>query len=309
MSEPLPDAPLDWPVSTRTPELRRGGLAAALRVLLPLGPPALVLETEGQEKDASSLVGRLAGTGCPVLAVVGALACAGASGSATLDDPGEAAGAATMQALRASLAFLSRLRCRRLALPVGDGGVPGADGLRAVLKGSADPTAAVAEWRSLQRVSREEAADRLIQRVDALARSEPHVRFLLVPDGDALSLLDAEVAEWVLEDLPVGNVGLVLETGCLWLAQRFGAAGPAEWLERLGRRVELVAFSDHDGRERADLLPGTGLGSPGDLSDLLPRSVPWVIRGDPLAPEHFLRESASILERALGPPPATEDVL
>lgn len=306
MSEGSPGDGLGWPVSTRTATLVGSGLTAALRGILELQPAALVIETRGPVPEAGFVARRLGSARFPVLGVVGSLTRDGPARPVGLDHPDPAEAAAAQSALAASLSPLARLRCRRLLLPIGDGGVPGAPALRNLLPTIPEPAQAVREWKEMQRPAREEAADRLIRRIDALARLEPRVRFLLLPEGDPLTLLDEEVAGWILEDLPVKNVGLVLETGVLGLLETFGGPGVSAWLQLLGERVEMVVLADHDEKERADLLPGAGVLRFSELADQLPRTVPWVIRGDPSAGEAFFRGCVDVLERALGRPPDLE---
>lgn len=306
MSELPAGASLGWALSTRTMTAAGRGLPEALEALRGFLPPGLVLDAPGRALDLGRAEAQLKVSGCPLLAVRAPLVEDAPEPAPNLDAAGAADGARAVELVRATCPLLARHRCRRLLVELGDADLPGAPGVRAALPASEDPGALVAGWRAEQREAREAAADRVVRRLHALGRHHEGLRILILPAADPLSFLDLEAANWILEDLPLNNLHLALDLGVTGLQEALGGAGAAAWLDTLGGAVELVLFADHDGRMRGDLLPGAGLGRWEGLPELLPRSVPWVLRPDPGVPEGFLREAADVLERRGLRPPALD---
>lgn len=295
------------PFSTRTRRTMEQGLAAGLEELLPLVPPALVIEAGAAAGPLGPVVALTRHAGVPVLAVVGPL-LEGESPAA--DDL--ASGVATtlgnaLDAFRRTLAVMGRLRSRRLVVPIGAAGLPGADLLEEELRGGVeDAPAAVAAWKEKVRGAREAAVDRLCRATHALASQESGVDLLLLPTDSPAGLLDPETAEWILEDVPRRNLGLAIDVGAAELARLRGGVGFSRWLEPLDAHVRLLCLTDHDGAGRSDLLPGAGRLDPGELRPFLARSRPAVVRLDPTRGSEDLVECEALLRDRLGglPDPA-----
>ena len=307
MSDPDPSAPLVWPVSTRTGTTNQRGLSGGLEEIFSLMPPGFAVQANGPVRAPRQLAGTIAKTGRPTLAVIGAFSATTWPTPARIDAADEEEGRAALMQLSDTLPFLGSLRCPRLVVPIGCGDLPGADAIRSLLEDAEDPRRLIREYWQERVAPREEAVDRVIRRLDLLARTASSVRFLLTPGSDPLTLLGAETAQWILEDVPVSNLGLALDTGAAGREGALLGSGTDEWLEKLGDRTELVLLSDHDGRRRSDLLPGTGLMGFSDLTDSLPRGVPWILHGDPGVPGCFFRESSRFLVDRMGPPPDTDN--
>lgn len=287
------------PISTRTPVTRRSGLAAGIEDLAPLEPPALVLEAAGGAGPLAAAEATLRRIRCPVLACVGPIVGAPprrgippSLASAAAEDRHEAAAG-----LVATLGFMSRVRCARLIVEAGSGDVEGpprtpASGLPA--------SGVVADWSRDRRRQREAATERLCRGLDAVARSVPAARVLLLPGADPFSLLDLEATGWVLDDLRSLGVRLAFDTGHLGLREAQGGPAFADWLDRFAASVDVVLFSDHDGSARCDLLPGMGRFDFAVLRGVLPQGAVRVLRPSQDLPADACRDADAFLADRIG---------
>jgi len=128
---------------------------------------------------------------------------------------------------------------------------------------------------ALHREVREEAASRAAR---ALWRAQAEGVPLALRNGGAAAdlVLDPEVAEWLLDDLPA--LGLFLDPARALRARRLGLGPePEVWADRFAARTRGVFVhglgSDlAGGSHPEDVAPDWGT-----LSDALPRGAPWVI--------------------------------
>ena len=102
--------------------------------------------------------------------VIGPLAAVAWTTPARIDAEDEGEGGAALNHLAVTLRSLRGLRCRRLVVPVGAGDLPGVVATRGQLQTATDPVEVAGDWRSRQGPDREAAVDRLVRRLDALAR-------------------------------------------------------------------------------------------------------------------------------------------
>ena len=286
-----------WAVSTRVPGWERRGLEAALSALAPLEPAGILLEAASAPGSPSRIAAALAQAGAPLVGVLAPLD----SNSGSIDSQADAR--PILRGLSQALDLLARCGGRRLILQTGDAGIDGA----ALMADALDENRVAARdrlmaWREGRSQMREEAATVVLRRLHSLRRAHAGVRWSLLPGPGVCDLLDCESLDWILEDQG-GEVGVSLDLGTLGLRQARGDDPVERWLEHFGARTDVVLFSDHDGRRRSSLLPGMGVIQWAEYRDLLPRSVPWVLRPDPEIPLEFLGECRRVLGQWVGHPP------
>jgi hypothetical protein len=290
-------------LSTRTATTARRGLAAGLEELLPLDPEGLVLETSGEAGAMDRVAALVRAANIPVLGIQAPLAGSGGKPQPRLDAAERRDRRAAFEAVIETVDLLARVRGRRLLLGLGDGDLSGAEEMRRGWSEGRLGAAELAEWRAERSGVRAAAVERSCRVLHELLRRAGGAQLVLVPESDPVGLLDAETAGWMLEDLGGAGLGIAWDLGVLGLRDHRGIEPLAGWFAKTAAQARMILIADHDGRERADLLPGAGLLEFAALQSELGRTIPWVLRPDPEAGIAEIRESAALIRDRLGPHP------
>jgi sugar phosphate isomerase/epimerase len=92
-----------------------------------------------------------------------------------------------------------------------------------------------------------------------------------------------EIMEWLLRPLPVGGVGICIDTGHLNV---YSQAPVKRWWELLGDRVMVVHIHDNDGLSDDHLVPGEGTFDFGEFIELMCGSTELPIMDFEISPSH-----------------------
>lgn len=267
-------------LDTRTALTRQRGLAEGIAALAPLVPCGLFLDAGPAAQRQRSV---------PQGAVVAALESAGVPLLGLMWRPEHGTqhhmavdgheGVLAAKACAAAIATLPQLRTRTLVLHCGDGGLADAQDLRTASAGHQNER--VAQLHCARQAAFEAAVERLLRRLHALLSACSGVRILLRNEADAASLLTADSAEWLLAELSKAGLGIALDSGAAGLAATRGGLTAEGWLARHGGAARLLLLSDHDGQNRADVLPGLGRTPAAEFATLRAGESPRVLCLDP----------------------------
>jgi sugar phosphate isomerase/epimerase len=288
------------PVTTRFDAVARDGLVPTIRRLLGAGIPGIVLEAPAKDRALDVDLRAFREIKAPIVGAIAPLMPAPSSlATIASADPDLARAAAS--AIRATAAAVAPLGARNVVAVAGAAGLPGEAELRtACAQPGADPPALVAAWRARTRADRERRALEVCRALHGIARNVAPQKLLLLPGPDPLGLCDAECVLWVLDDLKPHAVGLALDSGWVWAAERLGGTPLKAWLAAHQSRLGFLFVSDHDGSGCGEILPGAGRGDLSVLRDAIGKRTPRAIRPDPRASLDDLLASAGEAARLLG---------
>jgi sugar phosphate isomerase/epimerase len=266
------------PLTTRLEIVAKEGLTPVLKRLLGKGIPGIVLEAPDAEHALAVDAAALRQMRAPVVGAIAPLGVAPKDlATVASGDAGEAEAAAS--AIVATAAAVAPLGVRSVIAVVGAAGLPEKGDLRG---------------------ARERRAGEVCRALHGVAKSIAPQRLLLLPGPDPLGLLDAECAEWVLDDLGALGVGLALDTGWAWAAEVRGGTKLAVWLERHAFRLGFLLISDHDSGGCGEVLPGAGRGDLAVLRGAIGKRTPRALRPDPRASLDDVLASVEFVARHLG---------